>query len=342
MDPQEIIEGFAVETVAGSVFTVKGLLHPPDRVIAYLRYLPDPEGDRERHGTPYRRLYHFQDQWRILRSRFPNYMHDDPVFGIRVQSVPRSEIEAVYDPTLFLATLRRRGAAGAAEADALALTQLFQGETGIPWENLGVTGSIMLGMHRPQSDIDLLVYGEAAGQLVHRTLFRLLDTPDCPVRRPSQDELATLHTMHRTDTPLSLADFCRLQRRKVNEGRFRGREYFIRFVKHPPELDERYGDCRFEALGIATVRMRVMDARESIFTPCRYWVEKVRFLQGEAVDSLKEAVSFRGRFSDQAHTGEWVEARGCVERVTFQTGASWHRLVIGGKAGDYLLTLETV
>jgi predicted nucleotidyltransferase len=64
-------EGFAVQTADRLVFTVKGLIHPPDRVIAYLRYLPDPQGDRERDGVRYRRVYQFEEQRRILQARYP-------------------------------------------------------------------------------------------------------------------------------------------------------------------------------------------------------------------------------------------------------------------------------
>ena len=76
--------------------------------------------------------------------------------------------------------------------------------------------------------------------------------------------------MHREDTPLSAADFARLQAGKVNEGRFAGRPYFVRFVKLPEEVPERYGDPRFASAGRALVEARVVDDRDALFTPCRY------------------------------------------------------------------------
>jgi len=143
--------------------------------------------------------------------------------------------------------------------------------------------------------------------------------------------------MHRLDTPLSFADFVRLQARKVNEGRFRGRQYFIRFVKWPAEVGERYGDRRFEPCGPVTIRARVTDDHDAIFTPCRYGVEDVTFLDGSPVAGLQEVSSFRGRFSEQARVGEWAIARGSLERVIPRAGPTYHCLVVGGRAGDYLL-----
>jgi predicted nucleotidyltransferase len=344
-DPREVFEGFAVETVEGLIFTVKGLVHPPDRLVAYLRYLPDPEGDRERETTRYRRVYRFEEQEEILRTRYPVYLSHDPAFGTRLQGVPWPHVRQVYDPRRRLATIRERGPADMVEEHALGLADLLQETARVPAGNLGVTGSVLVGLHQPDSDIDFVVYGEDAGWAVHQALCRLLDDSSGPLRRPNPEELAALHAAHRPDTPLSLADFSRLQNRKVNEGRFHGRECFIRFVKQPAEVEERYGDPRFEPLGPARVHARVTDdgdaavaERDGIFTPCRYAVEAVTFLEGTPVDDLREIVSFRGRFSEQARVGEWAVARGSVERVIPRSGPAHHRLVVGGQAGDYLMT----
>jgi predicted nucleotidyltransferase len=343
----EVCEGFAVQTLDGLIFTVKGLLHPPDRVIAYLRYVPDPQGDRQQarearpsnsegSGMRYRRVYHFEEQLGIIRAHHPDYLKQDPVFGLRLQSVPRRRIRTVYNPCHCLARLRRQGPADRVEEHALGLAEVLQGAAGVPWENLGISGSLMVRTHTPDSDVDLIVYGDAAGRAVHQALLSLLGDPTGPVRRPNREELSALHAMHRPDTPLSFTDFTRLQNRKVNEGRFQGHEYFVRFVKWPAESGERYGDRRFEPLGEATIQARVTDDRDAIFTPCCYSVADVTFLDGSSVTDLREVTSFRGRFSEQVRVGEWAVARGSLERVVSRVGAVYHRLVVGGRAGDYL------
>lgn len=334
---QRVVEGFAVETIEGWIFTVKGSLHPPDRWIAYLRYVPDPQGDRRREGTAYRRLYRFDDQVELLRARHPEYLCHDPVLGIEVQSVPRASVEAVHDPCAFLARLRLSGPADAVEEDALGLAGRLQEAAGVPWSGLGISGSAMLGTHLPDSDLDLLVYGEESGRAVHRAVAGLFRQGGSPVRPLDEEELGRLHAAHSPDTPLTFHDFARLQRRKVNEGRYRGRSFFLRFVKHPGESDETYGDRRYRPVGRATIRATVAGHGEAIWTPCRYPLRQVTVLDGVRVDDLQEIVSFRGRFSDQARAGEIVEACGSVERVEDETGQGHHRLVVGGQAGDWLL-----
>ena len=332
-----MIEGFAVETKDHLVFTVKGLIHPPDRVIAYLRYVPDSRGSRVRNGVRYRRLYRFEEQDAVLRARYPVYLSDDPVFGLRMQSVPLDHIDVVHDPREYLTSLWNRGSGDQLEEEAARLAQILWKSAAVQPSDLGISGSLMLGLQREGSDLDLVVYGEMPGRRVYQTLQKMLDQTEGELRRPDRRELTALHAEHRGQTPLSFESFVRHQDRKVNEVRFRGHETFIRFVKLVGEIDERYGDQRFEGLGTAVVRARVTDDRDAIFTPCRYGVDRSVLVGAEALRDLREIVSFRGRFSDQARMGEQIVARGSLERVAHQERSESYRLVVGGQAGDYLL-----
>lgn len=335
------IEGAAVETRAGLIFTVKGVVHPPHRVVAYLRYVPDPQGDRVRGGQRYRRVYSVVDQQDALRARGLDYRTDDPALGVPVDAVPWQDVVRVYDPRERLERLRTAGPEDALTADALTLAEMMREAAGVPGVALGLTGSLLFELHAPSSDIDLVVYGESHCRKVHAALRRLLDDPSSGVARPRGEDLLAIHAVHRADTPLSAADFARLQAGKVNEGRFAGRPYFVRFVKLPEETPERYGDPRFVATAPAQLEARVVDHRDALFTPCRYAVDEVRSVGGVSAADVDEIVSFRGRFADQARTGQRVRAVGTVERVIWRDRRETKRLVVGGRPGDYLLGLTT-
>jgi predicted nucleotidyltransferase len=336
MTCRPIIEGFAVETIDGAILTVKGLLHPPERVIAYLRYVPDPAGDRQRGGRRYRRIYRFSEQREVLAARYPDLIGYDPVLGAEVQSVPRSHIDTVYDPAGFLRSLRQTGPTGTVEDDALALAVLIRDTAEVRWSSLGISGSVLLGTQRPESDIDLVVYGEEPARQVHRALEDLMAVPAGAIGRPDDDELAILHRAHRSETPLSFADFARAQRRKANEGWFRGRSVFVRFVKELEEYGERYGDRHYRPLGPITGQGVISEDRDAMFTPCRYELQEPSILAGARMANLDAIVSYRGRFSDQARVGERVEVRGTLEEVAARDGPCHYEVVVGGSAGDYL------
>jgi predicted nucleotidyltransferase len=336
--PAKVVEGFAVETTDGLIFTVKGVVHPPAAVVAYLRYVPDPGGDRGRAGRRYRRVYRFADQQAELRARGLSYLAHDPMFGVPLQAVPLADVRCVYDPRRRLDELAQAGPADVLEESALALVETLRAAAGVARSALGLTGSLLFGLHNADSDIDIVVYGDVESRAVHRALGDLLDTPGAPVRRPRGEELDAIHAVHRDETPLSPSDFVRLQAAKVNEGRFGGRAYFVRFVKRPEEVRERYGDPRYEPAGRALLKARIRDDADALFTPCRYIVDDVVFVEGEAAAELLEIVSFRGRFADQARRGETVVAQGELETVISRDSNAYARLVVGGRPGDYLLS----
>ena len=262
------------------------------------------------------------------------------MLGVPVDAVPWDDVTRVYDPRERLRQLRDTGSDGALTEDALALAELLRHAAGVSGTALGLTGSLLFDLHAADSDIDLVVYGDGECRKVHAALTRLLGDPSSGLRRPRGEELAAIHAMHRAETPLSAADFARLQAGKVNEGRFAGRPYFVRFVKLAAEVPERYGDPRFAPAGRALVEARVADDRDALFTPCRYALRELRILEGPPVADLGEVVSFRGRFADQARAGQRVRARGALERVVWRERLETTRLVIGGRPGDFLLGLE--
>ncbi len=217
------------------------------------------------------------------------------------------------------------------------LAELIAQAAGVSLERLGITGSLLLGLEGPSSDLDLLVLGEAAGWAVRDALLSMLPAPEGPLKRPDSAALRALHSLHREDTPLTFAQFCRAQARKVNEGLFAGRGYFLRFVRTAEETGESYGDPRYMTRGEAKLSAAVSSAAGALFTPNHYALEDVEFLEGEPVEDLREVVSHRGRFAEQALSGESVEAQGRLERVIPGAGGGWHRLVVGGRPGEYVV-----
>lgn len=332
-----IIEGYYLESTDRLLFAVKGLVHPPQTVVAYLRYAPDPDGERERESIRYRRLYRFEEQEELLREKYPAYLFFDPIFGERLQGVPCERIGQVYDPCLKLAELRREKDLDDLEEKAVEFADLLGERTRVPEGYIGVSGSVLVGLHTPCSDIDIVVYNSERCRAVHRALRELLDGAADEVRRLNEGELRELYASRSQDTPMGFEDFARLEGRKVIQGKFRECEYFIRFVKEPAELGEGYGDKRYTLLAQAEVEVTVTDTSEAIFTPCSYKVEEVRLVGVQHAAPLPvEIVSFRGRFCEQAREGERVRVRGKLERVIKKGGKIHYRLLLGGP-GDFMV-----
>jgi len=136
---------------------------------------------------------------------------------------------------------------------------------------------------------------------------------------------------------ISFRDFATQERRKVFQGRFMGRDYFVRCVKKWREVSERYGERRYRPIGECTISAQVLDDAESLLTPCTYSLKRVRVLAGITSCEPREIVSFRGRFAEQARKGESVLARGRLEAAQSR-GSEHFRLVVGEGRTDVLRT----
>jgi len=341
-DPDElfarVIESYYLETQEGLFFAVKGMEHPPDRVIAVLRYAPDPEpGGRVKGGKSYRRLYRFAEQERLMRTTYPHYLAYDPVFRTTLQSVPRSLVQRIYDPRQRLQELMPAAAGKGIEGDAAAFAGLLEKEAAVPSSALGITGSLLIGLHTELSDLDIAVFGAESCRRAHQGLRRLLDGQSGELRRLDARGMEALYAQRVVDTRMAFGQFVDLEERKVNQGCFRRRTYFIRFIKEAREASEMYGRFGYTPLGRTTITAVIADDQEAIFTPCRYLVSDVRSREGASVQNLNEIVSFRGRFCEQAQTGESVMAAGTLERVQNSRGDAWHRLLLGNSAEDTMV-----
>jgi len=334
-----IIESHYLETREGLFFAVKGLVHPPDRFQSILRYVPDPEGDRHRDGRRYRRLYHFAEQEQFLQAEYPHYLAFDPTCQVILQSVPRACVRRVYDPRERLQDLLR-SERDPVQEDALAFASVLRQAASIPWTGLGISGSLLIGVHTPGSDLDVTVYGTQIGWAVHRALKKLLAAEAGPIRKYDRQGVETLYAERVADTRMAFDDFVKTEQDKVMQGQFRGRSYFIRFLREPAEAAESYGDFYYDPVGQAGIKAMVTDASESIFTPCRYLLAAAQSIEGADVKEVTEIVSYRGRFCEQAQAGDLIQARGTLERVQTKDGRVWHRLLLGNHPDDIMLPDE--
>jgi len=330
-------EGDLLETTDNILFDVKGLVHPPSRVVAFLRYVPDPNGDRERDGMRYKKIYALSQRYALLKQAFPQYLVYDPVFNEQLCEVPVQAVKHHYQPADHLQDLHHKDKLDDVERQALQFIKILKKTANISWGKLGISGSILVKLHTPASDIDPVVYGSENCYRVYLALKSLLEDKKSSVRPYSLNGLRRLFDFRSKDTVTSFEDFVRTESRKVLQGTFMGRDYFMRFVKDWNEVDEEYGTVQYKSVGYARIKAKVIDDSEMIFTPCCYKIEDVKFLDGTHVQTIEEIVSFRGRFCEQARNGETVVAQGKVERVQKLGEREHYRLLLGNKTSDHMI-----
>ena len=326
-------EGDFLETDDNLFFDVKGIVHPPDRVIAYLRYVPDEKGDRTRLGVRYRRIYGLREREAFLRKNAPIYRYFDPVAHRRLQGVPLEKVEILHEPKNKVQQLSTKKSLDSMEKDAIELVNILKSATGLPSMRFGISGSLLVDLHNENSDIDLIVYGLRES----RRVLEALQGSECNMLLERYDKagIRRLYEARSMRNAMSFSAFLMHEKRKFLEGRFRTRDYFIRCIKDWSDVEEEYGDRYYHPLGSSTICADVDDDSENILTPCVYKVTRAKVLSGKKTAVPRQVVSFRGRFCEQAFQGERVEARGTLERVV-DGSEEWHRILIGESRLDYL------
>ena len=331
-------EGDLIKTKSQVVFDVKGLVHPPNKVIAFPRFIPSPQGTRQGKDALYGKVYSLGDRFKYLQENHPDLIVFDPVFGETMCEVPMDQIAEHYQPSKKLASLRASKNISVLESKALRLATTLKEKAGIPWSAIGISGSIMAGLTNEKSDIDPLVYGVENSRKAYEALKELVQTDGSGFKPYNRTELQTLFDFRSKDTQMSFEDFETVENRKAFQGMFMGTDYFIRFVKDWNETSENYGKVCFKNSGYAKIAANIIDSSDALFTPCSYKLSDVANVEGPKLSPITEVVSFRGRFCEQAIEGEAIEAQGKVELVTDKKNVSEHyRLIIGNKPSDYMV-----
>jgi len=339
---REPIEGFMLELRSGHIFEVKGLVHPPGRVLAYPRYVLDPAGPRLRAGRAFRKLSSWAERMAFLREHFSYYLTFDPVLGDKFCEVPLTDVARVLDPVGGLSKLSKSPRSDLA-ISALEMADELRDRAGLAQHEVGVSGSLLVGLEEPSSDIDLVIYGREACIRAYGALKAMREEGMTKPLGPG--ELRAVWLARSKDTPYEACDFFsrepgKGEPGKVLQGIFRGKPYSIRLV--PSTGPEPYGRRKFRSLGTAAIRARVEDASDSIFTPCRYLITDIEVLEGPRSPVPNVLASFRMRFCEHLKEGEAFEARGKLEAVFSPKGLEEVRLLVGGRPGDYVKPLRAL
>ena len=326
---RQLIEGDYIETEKRLLFTVKGLHHPDGRIIAYLRYIPDVEGARRRGQTRYRRVYDLDETTEYLERKHPDYLCRIESKGISLQSVPVERIRKVYYPELKLQQILS-SPRSELEAEISRFVSAVSSESGIDSRYMGVSGSVLIDLATSSSDLDIIVYGKEQGLRAYKGISSLRNR-DSYIRPYCAESVSEVVKSRWGDTGLDLRKLLPLEVRKKLHGLANERDYFVRLVPRPGEVE---AESRSKPLGSVTLRALIIDAQEAIYTPCRYRIE-TRSIEPALNVAVTELVSFRGKFTEQASEGTEVEARGTLEEAVYSE-RTVYRVVLGGR-GDYMV-----
>ena len=290
-------------------FASTNYIHPENRVISFLRYVPDPKGDREKDGKRYRKVGS-EEAYSYLRENYPDYLYFSEVTNVEMMGVPLEKVEKIIKPEERLLGLKKTFDEGGKVknpeliAKLMDVADFFHFMADIPYDHLGISGSILPGLQKSDvSDLDFVVYG--------------LD-----------NHRRAIAAFKMFDESLTKEEFRWYENRKANRGTINGTLFDILATKDYDEIEGVWGDTVYEPQGIAKIECDIVSALGAFDNPSLYTIENVEVLDG--VDfPLTEVVSFTHTYAGEVIDGEHVIAKGKVEKVIINGEFSHYRIVVG-------------
>lgn len=322
---EKLVEGYFLTTIEGLKFEVKGVIHPRNRTIAYVRYVPNT--DLSEPG--FHKIYDLHERDKYLESNYPEYLWFSESHGRMLQAVPHDKIDQILDPVEHMVQIRENS--DSLSISTTQLVDLLVEYTGVDSADIGVTGSQLVGLAKETSDIDLIVFGESACYNFYTKLKHNFDT--IPELDRYTGNLLEKHLIFRWSDLKEYHNILgKIENRKCLQGVFGPHQFFIRLVKRPHDITEYFGQIVSKNLGPEEIRCVIVNSRESIFTPCTYRVESSN------LPELKRIISYRGRFTEHVSQGDIVKAKGRLEYVSnLNSNESYQQLVLGENPSDYMI-----
>ena len=334
--PLQVRDRDIFQDIEGRVFVVLGFIQPSDRILSFLKYLPDPSGDWQSGDVKYKRIF-----WGSVSSTvdgmniLSDYIVQDSHFGTDLLEPPREVVERYYSPELRLSEIIDGGPKDSLEDLAKRGAETLHDALGIKFEHIGVAGSILWKAHSlGKSDINMNIYGfDNAWNLYNnyeslveeREGARLRELPDwehaisrvhsrVPVMR--SEDLQNLFTRRKA---LCLSDVC----------------IGITPVLLPDESPIQHGSETYTAVSSNphTITIEVENADFGIFHPSIYEGQSssLDVLEG---DSVARIMVYDGAFGGLLRTGDRVEVTGIIQKVSPTNGDEpFYQIMVGTKSG---------
>lgn len=332
--PERVRDRDIFRDYEGRLFVSLGYIQPADRVLSYLKYMPDTDGKWVADGVRYKRTFWgsvdstvegmvlLPQNYTILDKHFQTVLVEPPRDAIKDFFSPENRLwEIVTEPKDTLEELVKRAA------------DILQDELGVPLTNLGISGSILWKGHDSTfSDINMNIYGFKESWNLHEN-YTNLENHEARTRIRALPEWKRAIGRVSSRIPiLNLKDLQTLfSRRKalcIDE-----RCIGITPVILPEEAPIEHESESYLTLTQSPVKLSMMveNADYGIFHPAIYTTEPVMINKA----SVTRIMVYDGAFGGLFKKGDQIEVAGMLQRVTqTKTGVESHQLMVGTKVGS--------
>ncbi len=288
--------------VGENYFSVLGYKND-EKVKCFLRYSPDSKGERVKDGKRFKKLSHEE----AVKHPTSNEFFDGSIFR-----VPLNRVEEIFKPEERLKELK--------DPELEKIVNFF---SNVPRNEMGVTGSRLIGLKSEESDVDFIVYGKW-WFLAREKLKKGIERGE--LQDLDEDTWEFIYKKRKIVLPFDV--FVAQEKRKFHRA-FLGETYFdLLYVRGYDEIDNGIPEEPGKKVAKTTIVARVVEDRFIFDYPAFYALDR----------GFKGILCFTHTFVGQAFKGETIFARGEVEIIDGD-----RYLVVGTKReveDEFILSLD--
>jgi len=336
-----------IRDVDGRIFVVLGHIQPTERILSFLKYIPDPNGKWVSGTQRFRRSF-----WGDVGSVIDGlqvvpreYIVNDPYFGTELLEVPLSHVEKHFIPEERLEEIRKNGPNDRLESLALGLANAIHDTLEIPFSDIGVAGSILWKGHNPEfSDINMNVYGLRNSWILKKS-YESVSNADKVRLRKSDEWIRGVERILERVPALSQEDVDNLFERRF-AFYYDNQCIGVTPVIRPDESPIQYGSESYRQVSDIpiTTLFQVNDSKHGLFSPSIIEGESP-LLEGFDDIQVSRLLIYEGIYSGLFEDGDNLEVTGTLQQVSSLASNrdDFYQLMIGTKTGagkEYIRILE--
>jgi hypothetical protein len=253
-----------------------------------------------------------------------------------MMGVPLDKVKKIMEPNQRLGEIMESYQRDELLEKVVKLAHIFHDNTGLSYDKMGISGSILPGLYDPtKSDMDFVVYGLKNHRNVMES-FAEIKKDNGVLKGIKGEYWRNLYEKRIKDSSLTYEEYRWYENRKHNRGVFEGTLFDILQTRDWDEIHGTYGTTKYEPMGCIEIECSVKDSLAAFDNPAVYKVEDVNVIKGPEVP-INEVASYTHTYAGQAKEGERIIARGKLEKVIGKDVS--YRLIVGTtreSLGEYI------
>lgn len=296
-----------IETAEGLIFAVVEQGLEEGKVLCFLRYI--------KQGTGWVKVA-TNEANQHLKLNAAQYLFYSKKKAAHLHAVFVKDIFLHHSPRERLQTILAKKNPDLIEQDCITLCRLLI-QKGVSIDTLGITGSLLLGVQKQSSDIDIVVYGRENFHSIRQIIKELIVVGDLNDLNAKD----WLDSYQRRSCDLSYSDYVWHEQRKYNKAMINERKFDLNLIVAAHD-----DTASYKKQGAVKLQVEIIDDHYAFDYPARFKIKH---------DTIQEIICYTATYTGQAEVGEWVDVSGALELASDGV----QRIVVGSSReaeGEYI------